>query len=180
MILDKRDAFRSAFAGCGRSTTWLKAVDGMTDSFLHLPLKDFPHLDERPGGCSLLRDWLEHPTFDDYWARNQRCIEEQHSNINVPALNIAGWYDIFLGGTIRNFQGMQKHGASDDARRGQKLIIGPWQHGSRGGSMAGNHYFGVAADAMALGLDEIHLAGSISGSRERKPACWRSRRSRSS
>ncbi len=23
--------------------------------------------------------------------------------------------------------------------------------------MAGNHYFGVAADAMALGLDEIHL-----------------------
>ena len=49
---------------------------------------------------------------------------------------------------------MQKHGATDDSRRGQKLIIGPWQHGSRGGSMAGNHYFGVAADAMALGLDE--------------------------
>ena len=53
--------------------------------------------------------------------------------------------------------GMQKHGATEDARRGQRLIIGPWQHGSRGGSMAGSHYFGVAADAMALGLDEIHL-----------------------
>ena len=23
--------------------------------------------------------------------------------------------------------------------------------------MAGSHYFGIAADAMALGLDEIHL-----------------------
>ena len=131
----------------------LKAVDGMTESFKHLPLKDFPHLNG--GLADYYFDWLEHPTFDDYWKK--LCIEEQHSNINVPALNIGGWYDIFLGGTIRNFLGMQKHGATEDARRGQKLVIGPWQHGSRGGSMAGSHYFGVAADALALGLDEIHL-----------------------
>ncbi len=38
----------------------LKAVDGMTDSFLHLPLKDFPHLDS--GLADYYYDWLEHPT----------------------------------------------------------------------------------------------------------------------
>ena len=131
----------------------LAAVDGMDDSFLHLPMRDFPPL--KDGLADYFYDWLAHPDFDDYWKK--LCIEEHHGNIATPALNIGGWYDIFLGGTIRNFLGMGKHGATDDARRGQKLLIGPWQHGSRGTSMAGNHYFGVAADAMALGLDEMHL-----------------------
>ena len=136
-----------------RAAELLKAVDGMSEAFKHLPLNDFPHL--KGGLADYFFDWLEHPSYDDYWKK--LCIEDQHSNIDVPALNIGGWYDIFLGGTIRNFLGMREKGATEDARRGQKLIIGPWQHGSRGGSMAGDHYFGVAADAMALGLDEIHL-----------------------
>ena len=131
----------------------VKSVDEMTDAFLHLPLKDMPHL--KGGLADYYFDWLEHPSFDDYW--KNLCIEDQHSNINTPALNIGGWYDIFLGGTIRNYLGMRKNAATEEARSGQKLIIGPWQHSSRGGSMAGSHYFGVAADAMALGLDEIHL-----------------------
>ena len=131
----------------------LAAVDGMNDAFLHLPMQDFPPL--KDGLADYFYDWLAHPDFDDYWKK--LCIEEHHGNISTPALNIGGWYDIFLGGTIRNFLGMGKHGATEDARRGQKLLIGPWQHGSRGTSMAGNQYFGVAADAMALGLDELHL-----------------------
>ena len=136
-----------------RRADLLRAVDGMTDAFRHLPLRDFPYL--KGGLADYFYDWLEHPGFDDYWQK--LCIEDQHSNIAAPALNIGGWYDIFLGGTIRNFLGMRQNGATEDARRGQRLIIGPWQHSSRGGSMAGSHYFGVAADAMALGLDEIHL-----------------------
>ena len=136
-----------------RRADLLRAVDDMTDAFRHLPLRDFPYL--KGGLADYFYDWLEHPGFDAYWQK--LCIEDQHSHIAAPALNIGGWYDIFLGGTIRNFLGMRKNGATEDARRGQRLIIGPWQHSSRGGSMAGSHYFGVAADAMALGLDEIHL-----------------------
>ena len=131
----------------------LNAVDGMTEAFLSLPLNDLPYL--KDGLATYYYDWLAHPDFDDYW--KALCIEDQHSNITTPALHIGGWYDIFLGGTIRNFQGMRKSGATDEARRGQKLIIGPWPHSSKGTSMAGGHYFGVAADAMALGLDDIHL-----------------------
>ena len=131
----------------------LAAIDGMSDAFRQLPMQDFPPL--KDGLADYFYDWLAHPDFDDYWKK--LCIEEHHNNIAAPALNIGGWYDIFLGGTIRNFLGMGKHGATEDSRRGQKLLIGPWQHGSRGTSMAGSHYFGVAADAMALGLDEIHL-----------------------
>ena len=136
-----------------RQAELVKSVDGMTDAFLHLPLKDLPQLSG--GLADYYFDWLAHPSFDDYWKK--LCIEDQHSNVTTPALNIGGWYDIFLGGTIRNYLGMRQNAATEEARNGQKLIIGPWQHSSRGTSMAGSHYFGVAADSMALGLDEIHL-----------------------
>ena len=89
----------------------LNAVDGMTEAFLSLPLNDLPYL--KDGLATYYFDWLAHPDFDDYW--KALCIEDQHSNITTPALHIGGWYDIFLGGTIRNFQGMRKSGATDEA-----------------------------------------------------------------
>ncbi|NQW24657.1 MAG: CocE/NonD family hydrolase [SAR202 cluster bacterium] len=136
-----------------RRADLVKAVDGMTQGFRHLPTNNYPHLDS--GLAKYYYDWLAHPDYDDYW--KELCIEDRHSEIDVPALHIGGWYDIFLGGTLRNFMGMQKSGANETARNGQKLIIGPWQHGSRGSSMAGRHYFGVLADAMAINLDGTHL-----------------------
>ena len=130
-----------------------KAVDEMEASFREFPIKDFPHF--KGGLADYYYDWIDHPDYDDYW--KGVCIEENHSQITVPALNIGGWYDIFLGGTIRNFLGMREKGATDEARRGQKLLIGPWQHTSRGTSVAGAHYFGLAADALAIDLDNIHF-----------------------
>ena len=131
----------------------INAIDNMTQAFATLPLESFPHL--KSGLAEYFYDWLRHPTYDEFW--KQISIEDNHFKIDVPALNIGGWYDIFLGGTISNYSGMIERGATDVARQGQKLIIGPWQHGSRGGSMAGDHYFGISADAMAFGLDYIHL-----------------------
>jgi putative CocE/NonD family hydrolase len=52
---------------------------------------------------------------------------------------------------------MREKGATDGARRGQRLLIGPWQHGSRGTSLVGSHYFGIAADALAIDLDGEHF-----------------------
>jgi putative CocE/NonD family hydrolase len=139
--------------GAERRQELISAVNDMELSFRHLPTKDLPQL--QGGLADYYYDWLAHPEFDDYW--KNLCIEHNHPRLNVPAYNIGGWYDIFLGGTIRNFLGMRANGGSDDARRGQKLLIGPWQHGSRGGSVVGDHYFGLAADAMAADLDGVHF-----------------------
>ena len=131
----------------------INAVNGMESSFQHLPTNQLPQLMD--GLAGYYYDWLAHPEFDDYW--QALCIEDHHGQLTVPALNIGGWYDIFLGGTIRNYLGMKANAATDDARQGQKLLIGPWQHGARGSSVVGSHYFGLAADAMALDLDGIHF-----------------------
>ena len=130
-----------------------EAVDSMEDAFRDSPLKEFPHL--KGGLADYFYDWVAHPDYDDYW--KEMSIEEHHSRIAVPSLNIGGWYDIFLGGTIRKHLGMRDKGGSEDARRGQKLLIGPWQHASRGTSVVGSHNFGLAADALALDLDGIHF-----------------------
>ena len=66
-------------------------------------------------------DWLAHPSYDEYW--KQWSIEEHFSDIRVPALHIGGWYDIFLGGTLRNYMGIKAHGGSEEARNGQRLLI---------------------------------------------------------
>src|SRR5207245_535029 len=101
-------------------------------------------------------DWLAHPSYDAYW--KQWSIEEHFSDIQVPALHIGGWYDIFLGGTLRNYIGIRAQGAAQEARQGQKLLIGPWQHGaSRGPGIAGDHYFGLGSDPQAIDLDGLLL-----------------------
>ncbi len=51
----------------------------------------------------------------------------RYENVNVSALHVGGWFDIFLGGTVRGYRGYNELG-TENARGKQKLIIGPWTH----------------------------------------------------
>lgn len=99
-------------------------------------------------------EWLAHPDRDAFW----RAIapEERYETTATPALNLGGWYDIFVEGTLRNFCGMRDRGVGQDARRGQQLIVGPWSHGTANGIFPERH-FGMVS---GLGLQDpttIHL-----------------------
>ena len=87
-------------------------------------------------------DWLDHPTYDSYW--KQWSIEENFQNIQVPALTIAAWYDLFQGGSLRNYLGIKQHGGSEAARNGQKLLIIVGGHAGSGRTI-GTVDFGDAA-----------------------------------
>ncbi|MCL5006359.1 MAG: CocE/NonD family hydrolase [Acidobacteria bacterium] len=66
-------------------------------------------------------DWLKHPSFDDYWKR--WSIEDHYPDITVPAYTVAGWYDIFQGGALKNYVGIKARGGSEAARNGQRLLV---------------------------------------------------------
>jgi putative CocE/NonD family hydrolase len=51
---------------------------------------------------------------------------EFHSKVNVPTLQITGWWDRLIG-TVDNFEGLTKRGA-EELRDQHRLIIGPWGH----------------------------------------------------
>jgi len=72
------------------------------------------------------REWLQHPTRDSYWRASS--LKEQYDSIEVPALHIGGWYDMFLDGTINNFVEIRRKGAVRKAREHQYLYIEPWYH----------------------------------------------------
>jgi uncharacterized protein len=87
-------------------------------------------------------DWLKHPEYDSYW--KQWAIAERYADINVPALTIAAWYDIFQGGSLRNFMGMRDHAGNENASREQRLVITIGGHAG-GGRKIGAVDFGPAA-----------------------------------
>ena len=104
-----------------------------------LPLNKYPVFNMRAphDGAELTQavapyfgDWLAHPLYDDYW--KQWSIEENFQNIQVPALTIAAWYDIFQGGSLRNYMGLKAHGRSEAARKGQHLIVAIGGHSGWG------------------------------------------------
>ncbi|MBV9266313.1 MAG: CocE/NonD family hydrolase, partial [Acidobacteriaceae bacterium] len=59
-------------------------------------------------------------------------IEEHHPDIRVPALHVAAWYDIFLGGSIANYTGLKSRAGSAEARSGQHLLITIGGHAGSG------------------------------------------------
>jgi putative CocE/NonD family hydrolase len=95
-------------------------------------------------------DWLAHPNYDQYW--KQISIEEHFDDINVPALSIVAWYDIFQGGSLRNYLGIKTHGGSNAARKGQHLYVTIGGHAGSGRKI-GEVDFGLAA----AGFDESEI-----------------------
>jgi uncharacterized protein len=74
----------------------------------------------------LLEEWLQHPTYDDYW-RDEDC-SLHFDRMNVPCFTIGSWYDFMNQGSIASFQGRQHQGGAGSRGR-QQLVIGPWLHG---------------------------------------------------
>lgn len=71
-------------------------------------------------------DWIKHRTNDDYWRR--WAPKEHYEKVDIPVLNYAGWYDAFLDGSVKNYEGMVRRAGSPGARDNQRLVIGPWDH----------------------------------------------------
>ncbi len=86
----------------------------------YLPLMDIPE-EAMPGMGQHWRRWLADHATDHF------KFEEKHSEVEVPVLGIAGWYDQQIG-IFKNFTGMIENGRTELARENQHLIIGPWTH----------------------------------------------------
>lgn len=88
---------------------------------------------------NLVEDWLgdqnstylveeikENENFTlGYWGNV--TLDDNWEDVNVPAIHIGGWYDIFSQGTIEGYLGYQ-HLGGPGAIGKSKLIMGPWTH----------------------------------------------------
>lgn len=74
----------------------------------------------------MLREMAEHDTEDEYWDHINQW--PMHSEIRVPGLHGAGWFDHVSNGQFEGYQRIRDHGATESARTGQRLFVGPWGH----------------------------------------------------
>jgi putative CocE/NonD family hydrolase len=114
----------------------------------HLPLIE---LDELAIGRKIAywREWLEHPTYDDYW---KRCNSiGRQDRIGVPVFQQCGWFDPYTSAGFRSFNGLVEHGATAVARSQQRILVGPWTHEVPDSVRMGDMEFG---DASLLNIRE--------------------------
>ncbi len=102
-----------------------------------VPLKEAP--DEFAGGVrEVYHYWLDHQNEDlfNFGAR--------HPEVDVPVMHVTGWHDRLVL-TVDHFTGMQRNGRTEAARRAQRMVVGPWSHGSDGPRRVGEMDFGRGA-----------------------------------
>jgi len=90
----------------------------------HLPLWTMDEAAGRP--LPFWREMFDHARLDEWWEPQR--YQNKFERVRVPVLHISGWYDDEQIGTPLNFAGMVAHAATEEARRSQKLLMGPWPH----------------------------------------------------
>ena len=138
-----------------------------------LPLLSYPVLETSPGELApYFTDWLKHPDYDDFWKR--WSIEDHYAKIQVPVFNLGAWYDIFLGGTLRNYARLKKEAGTEAARRGQRLMVyvgghaGGWTNQKVGAVDFGDKLPFDLGEATLRWYDNL-LKGTANGVEHEKP-----------
>jgi len=109
-----------------------------------LPLSDVVHHLPEP----FARDVSE--SFEDPGRRNWKFAETVYPRLEIPNLDVTGWYDHCL--SIAHVAGMKQYGGSEVARQQTKVIIGPWNHPNRGQRRLGDVDFGPNAEVDLWGI----------------------------
>jgi putative CocE/NonD family hydrolase len=100
----------------------------------------------------LFEQWT-HGTFDDYW-RQLGFYTEGFYDVyaDVPMIHMSSWYDPYPRAVTENYLGLAKR------KQGPvRLILGPWTHGNRSITYAGDVDFGPEA-TLDGNLAENYLA----------------------
>jgi uncharacterized protein len=119
-----------------------------------LPLAALP---DPHGLTPFVRGGFDRGVDDETW--DYLNIDGKYDRIEAPTLHIGGWYDCFIGETLRQYEAMKER-ASQAGMRPPRLLVGPWSHGGFK-STVGDLDFGIGSSGMFLNyrsdLTELQL-----------------------
>src|SRR4028119_1161079 len=120
-----------------------------------LPLSDLPNPD---GVVPFSRDNLGRGVEDPGW--DLLNIDGRYDRVDVPTFHIGGWYDCFIGETIRQYGAMRRRSEGAGIRQ-PRLLVGPGTHADFG-STFGDLDFGFGSTGGFLNsrgdLTDRHLS----------------------
>jgi putative CocE/NonD family hydrolase len=94
------------------------------EHYCHLPIYDW--VERLKDSVPYMRDYLDHPEYDAYWEHID--VKRKAHEISVPIFHVTSWYDGFLPGSLNLFANIRESGMTPEARSGQRLLVGPWNH----------------------------------------------------
>jgi putative CocE/NonD family hydrolase len=131
--------------------------------FARRPLRDVEELREL---APWFRDWCDHPdSRDSYW---QAISAAHHADeIDLPVLHVTGWYDYFTKGSLDAYNTLAHSGSTEQTRRGQRLIAGPWNHNGAqirpDADPTAWMFFDFSAESPTMRFFAHHLKGEFPG-----------------
>jgi putative CocE/NonD family hydrolase len=147
----------------GFGLSWVNYVSGRSDQSIHAASADWDRIyAHRPlltadsvfgRSMPLYRDFLLHPTMDEYWKRIQ-VTDADFARIALPVLHVTGWFDGDQPGAMLAWSGMRRQSPSRDE---QYLVVGPWTHAATmlgGRDSLGGLGFGPES---VIDTKELHL-----------------------
>ena len=88
----------------------------------------------------LFEQWT-HGTFDGFWRRLGLYAEGYYDRFaDVPQVHLSSWYDVYVPTATGNYAALKAR-----KRSAMRLIMGPWLHGDRNSTHAGDVEFGPQA-----------------------------------
>lgn len=94
------------------------------EALRQLPLRDWgERLRESVPYCA---EMLANARYGPYW--EQADLGQRFAAVSVPMLHVGSWYDMFQYDTVKMFRGLRTSAMTEQARRGQRLLMGPWAH----------------------------------------------------
>lgn len=100
----------------------------------------------------LLEQWGQ-DRFSEFWRLPAIYSRDSYARYpDVPSLHLGSWYDPYVRSTIENFVSL-----SESNKRPTFLVMGPWTHGRRCTSYAGDVDFGPSA-TLSGNLDRSYLS----------------------
>lgn len=108
-----------------------------------------------PGYEDYLFEQWEKTLFDEYWTVPALYAAGYYDVIPpIPSVHISGWYDPYAVTAVENYRGLKAQGHPT------ALILGPWTHGARSRTYAGDVDFGTDATFDA-GMDQDFVSYRI-------------------
>jgi uncharacterized protein len=68
-----------------------------------------------------IREWMRHWRYDDYWHQRSWTSRISAMHDAIPTMHVSGWWDTNGRGSVLGYAAF--------GGRGQRLVIGPWDHG---------------------------------------------------
>lgn len=123
------ELFRRYAAEPGQARDGLPSLLGVVDELMAgggydtLPLAGLPNPHDL---VPFAREYFDRGVHDGLWYEIN--IDGEYDRVGCPTFHIGGWYDCFIGETIRQYEAMKERSKEANLRP-PRLLVGPWTHG---------------------------------------------------